>query len=264
MKRSTKDPAWVGKPVVDANGQPVGRVQSVVEGEDGWPRFALVDRGLASDTGAETVVTPVERATLGRRELRLPYTARTVEAGPTLGPDERKLDDELASRALGHFEGRRPEGASLADAPDAMVVHEEEATTAVETVAAHRAVARKVVLEEERTITVRLRREDVRVERVPLEDAQREPLAERKARRFFEEHDEGAAEWVLYGEEPVVLTQVVPVERVRLAKEVVTEEERVAVDLAREQVQVEVEPAGADAQPAVHADDDVPVVERRG
>ena len=76
-------------------------------------------------------------------------------------------------------------------------------------------------------------REEVRVEREPITDANRGDALSGAA-ITEEEH-----EVVLHAERPVVTTEAVPVERVRLGTETVTEQETVTGEVRKEQIEVD-------------------------
>ena len=79
----------------------------------------------------------------------------------------------------------------------------------------------------------RERREEVRVEREPITDANRDAALD-GPELSEEEH-----EVTLYSEEPVVEKRVVPKERVRLDKDRVTDERDVSADVRKEQIDTE-------------------------
>ena len=79
---------------------------------------------------------------------------------------------------------------------------------------------KKYIVEDEVTKTVPVRREEVRIEREPITDANRGDALDGPA-ISEEEH-----EVVLHAEEPVVEKRAVPQERVRLEKDRSTEEQR--------------------------------------
>jgi uncharacterized protein (TIGR02271 family) len=91
----------------------------------------------------------------------------------------------------------------------------------------------KYVVEEEVTETVPVRREEVRIEREPITDANRGDAVDGPA-ISEQEH-----EVVLQSEEAVVDKQAVPKERVRLEKDVTTEEETVSDTVRKEQIDVD-------------------------
>jgi stress response protein YsnF len=133
---------------------------------------------------------------------------------------------------------------------------------------------RRRVVTEIRSVEVELRREELVVEREPVGDDARpaaapapEPTGTRASgsgeftaglppgveRRPVELGDPAghrpsgsAAEpivLVLHAEEPVVTTRVVPLERVRVVKELITDQRPVTIDLRRERIEVERTPA---------------------
>jgi uncharacterized protein (TIGR02271 family) len=92
---------------------------------------------------------------------------------------------------------------------------------------------RKYVVEDEVTKTVPVRREEVRVEREPITDANVDDALDGPA-ISEEEH-----EVVLHEEEVVVDKRAVPKERVRLEKDAVTEEETVSETVRKEEIDVD-------------------------
>ncbi|MGR6966258.1 DUF2382 domain-containing protein [Geodermatophilus sp. URMC 61] len=96
-----------------------------------------------------------------------------------------------------------------------------------------RARLRKYVVTENVTETVPVSREEVRVEREPITDANVGQALDGPA-ISEEEH-----EVTLHAERPVVDKEAVPVERVRLDKETVTDQERVSADVRKEEIEVD-------------------------
>ena len=92
---------------------------------------------------------------------------------------------------------------------------------------------RKYVVTEEVQQTVPVRREEVRVEREPITDANVDQ-ATTGPEISEEEH-----EVVLHQEEPVVEKRAVPKERVRLDKDTITEEEQISEEVRKEQIDVD-------------------------
>ena len=113
---------------------------------------------------------------------------------------------------------------------DAMTRSEERVRAGTETREAGRARLRKYVTTEQQQVTVPVTREEVRVEREPITDQNRD------AALSGPELSEEEHEVVLTEERPVVTTEAVPVERVRLAKDEVKGEETVNVDIRKEQI----------------------------
>ena len=114
-----------------------------------------------------------------------------------------------------------------------MTRSEEELHVGTERREAGRARLRKYVETENVQETVPVRHEQVRVEREPITDANRD-AALSGAEISEEEH-----EVTLYEEEPVVEKRTVPKERVRLDKDVSTDEETVSEEVRRERIEAE-------------------------
>jgi stress response protein YsnF len=119
--------------------------------------------------------------------------------------------------------------------PDrAMTRAEEQLNVGVQVRPTTRAVLRKYIVTEEVTRTFTIRHEEVRLEQIPVDDV--EITASASAAFEPEEY-----EVVLHEERPVISTEVVPVERVRLRKEVVTEYVAVGDQLRMERIDLDVD-----------------------
>jgi stress response protein YsnF len=96
-------------------------------------------------------------------------------------------------------------------------------------------------------ITVPIRREEIRVEHVPVDAPDAGPgeslVADDRAGEGSAAQSGLPGEIVLHTERPVVTVEVVPTERVRLRTEVVQGEERVSDQVQRERIAVEQSPA---------------------
>ncbi|MFF1973393.1 DUF2382 domain-containing protein [Streptomyces sp. NPDC058204] len=115
----------------------------------------------------------------------------------------------------------------------AMTRSEEQMHVGVERREAGRARLRKYVVTEEVQRTVPVRHEEVRVEREPITEANRD------AALSGPEITEAEHEVTLHEERPVVETETVPVERVRLATEEHVEEETVRGEVRKERIETE-------------------------
>ena len=145
-----------------------------------------------------------------------------------------------------------------------MTRSEERLVVDTELVATTRARLVKYVVTEEVQITVPIRREEIRIEEVPLDapdagpgesllPADHLPGGEHSATGEYAtgSYDTGGYqvagglpdEIVLHTERPVVSVEVVPVERVRLRTETVEGQERVTEQVQREQIVVDETPA---------------------
>jgi len=154
------------------------------------------------------------------------YQSATTGTGTTEG-----YADTRAQGAEGYAD-TRAEGydTSGPTTDDAMTRSEERVRTGTEQVQAGKARLRKYVTTEQQQVTVPVTREEVRVEREPITDANR-GQAMSGPDLSEEEH-----EVVLNEERPVVATEAVPVERVRLAKDQIQDEQTVNVDVRKEEI----------------------------
>ena len=143
--------------------------------------------------------------------------------------DEGYAEDAGRERATGTV-GRDTSGPTT---DEAMTVSEERLRVGTEQVETGRARLRKYVVTENVTQTVPVSREEVRVEREPITDANRDEAYDGPA-ISEEEH-----EVVLHAERPVVDKDVEAVERVRLNTETVTGEEQVSDELRKERVETD-------------------------
>jgi stress response protein YsnF len=125
-----------------------------------------------------------------------------------------------------------------------MTRSEERLVVGTNVVEIGRARLRKHVVTEEVQLTVLVRREELRLEREPL-PAHEQFLVE-DPDVFGTDEDFGTAEGgvifevTLHEERPVVTTEIVAVERVRLGKQTVTEQQTVGGEVRKERIDVEV------------------------
>ncbi len=111
---------------------------------------------------------------------------------------------------------------------DAMTRSEEQMHVGVERTEAGRVRLRKYVVTEEVQQTIPVSHEEVRIEREPITDANRDEALSGP------EITEAEHEVILHEERPVVETRTVPVERVSLKADEVTEEQTVSGEVRKE------------------------------
>ncbi len=185
--------------------------------------------GLGSGQGAMTDTTvDVDRDTTVT-DTTTTGTAGMAGVAGTSGRTDRDGDgvyDDVAGGAV----GRDTSGPTT---DEAMTRSEERLNVGTRSEEVGRARLRKYVVTENVTETVPVSREEVRVEREPITDANVGQAMDGPA-ISEEEH-----EVTLHAERPVVEKEAVPVERVRLDKETVTEQERVAADVRKEEIEVD-------------------------
>lgn len=178
------------------------------------------------DRGARTY-TEARSGTAGDVDLQgdADLNAGTPTAGIGAGRDTYDRD-ETARGTVGH-----DTSGPITD--DAMTRSEEQLHVGKEREATGRARLRKYVTTENVTKTIPVEREEVRIEREPITDGNRGAAFDGPA-ISEEEH-----EVVLHEERPVVEKEAVPVERVRLDKEVVRDDVTVNEEVRKENIETD-------------------------
>jgi uncharacterized protein (TIGR02271 family) len=136
-------------------------------------------------------------------------------------------------RATGDVRGTVGHDTSGPTTDDAMTRSEERLHVGTEREATGRARLRKYVTTENVTKTVPVQREEVRIEREPITDANR-GAAMSGPDISDEEH-----EVTLHEERPVIEKETVPVERVRLDKDTVTDQVTVDEEVRKERIETD-------------------------
>jgi uncharacterized protein (TIGR02271 family) len=151
--------------------------------------------------------------------------AEVAVAAGAVGDAGGGEDDQAAEAGSGPMGG--PSG------DQELTRSEEELSVGTERVGRGRAGVRKRVVTDQVDRTVPVEREELRVEREPIAEGDREGgTADAEL-----SGDERTVE--LHEERPVVEKRVVPRERVRVGKDVVTDEERVSEEVRREEIDVD-------------------------
>ena len=156
-----------------------------------------------------------------------------------------QLRDGVRSRGLPDAERMdRPQLIqALTGTDDAMTRSEEQLVVSTELWETGRARLRKFVITEEVQITVPVRREGIRLERVPIGETDQRPVEDPDVfgpAEVFGGKDGGVVfEITLHEERPVVMTEIVPVERVRLTKVVETDDQVISSDLRKERIEAD-------------------------
>ena len=249
---------WQGRTLVDRDGDRIGTLESIyVDDETGQPDWALVNTGLF---GTKSTFVPLAQASEAGGDVQVPYTKQQVKDAPRIdadqhlseaeeqqlwrhyGLDYQPADDTAAyrqSRDTAYEEAAAGTGGqdTAQAAPDeAMTRSEEELRVGTAQRERGRVRLRKYVTTEQQQVTVPVSREEVRVEREPITDANV------GAATSGPDISEAEHEVTLREEEPVVEKRVVPRERVRLDTETVTEEREVGAEVRKEQIDVDSDP----------------------
>ncbi|MGY1630784.1 DUF2382 domain-containing protein [Geodermatophilus sp. SYSU D01186] len=192
----------------------------------------------------------------GRTDTRTESTTGMATTGMTdRDRDLTDRDRDLTGTDAGHARhtDTRPAVGRDTSGPttdNAMTRSEERLDVGTRREEVGRARLRKYVVTENQTETVPVSREEVRVEREPITDANIGNAMDGPA-ISEEEH-----EVTLHAERPVVEKQAVPVERVRLDKETVTDTETVNADVRKERIDVDGGTAGTGVRDDVTGRDD--------
>lgn len=226
-----------GGNVLDFEGGKVGSVGEIyVDDRTGNPSWVTVNTGLF---GSKESFAPLDGAMLEGDDVRVGYTKATIKDAPQVAPDAHLSEQEEAElyRYYGITDGDYDPDRGAVDhdtsgptTDDAMTRSEEQLHVGTERQETGRARLHKFVVTENVTETVPVKREEVRVEREPITEANRGD-AVRGPNLSEEEH-----EVVLHEERPVVEKETVPVERVRLNKDTVAEDQAVNEEVRKEQI----------------------------
>ncbi|WP_249998885.1 PRC and DUF2382 domain-containing protein [Actinoplanes sp. M2I2] len=170
----------------------------------------------------------------GRQTIR--DTADGIDVSRTSGGTVRDGDRGDTS-GRGTFRDDDRGDTSGPNTDDAMTRSEERLVAGTRTEQAGKARLRKYVVTEQQQVSVPVTREEATLRREPITDANVGQALDGP------EISEEEHEVTLHAERPVVETEAVPVERVRLDKETVTDEETVSGEVRKEQIEFD----GADA-----------------
>jgi uncharacterized protein (TIGR02271 family) len=261
----------VDRDVYGSDGSKIGAARQVyVDDETGRPEWVTVRTGLF---GTSESFVPLADATVSGDRVVVPYEKSFVKDAPNLREDghltpeqERELyayygrsDDSDRRSAAGGRRDRQTTAAAREDrhtagvgrdddvaadttvgrdtsgptTDDAMTVSEEQLRVGTERREAGRVRLRKYVVTENVTQTVPVQREEVRIEREPISDAN---VADATSGPSISEEEH---EVVLHEERPVVETETVPVERIRVGTETTTDQETVNEEVRKERVEVD-------------------------
>lgn len=267
MPEMTDAYQWHARTMIGSDGQKIGKVSEIYEDpETGKPEWATVNTGLF---GSKSNFVPLAGAVPDGEDVRAQVTKEQVKGAPGVENDGELSEQEECRlfeyygvpytsagsttaqgapragngtgtdpdvSAAGYDESRTGgpgQDVSGPNTDEAMTRSEEELRVGTQQREAGRARLRKYVVTEQVQQTVPVRREEVRVEREPITDANRDQALS-GADISEEDH-----EVVLHEEEPVVEKRAVPKERVRLDTETITEEREISEEVRKERIEGE-------------------------
>ena len=244
-----------GSPVRGSDGEKLGKIDAIYfDNDTDAPEWAAVKSGLF---GGHVTLVPLAQASWNGDTLTVPFDKAALKAAPHHDPDAAiSADDEdelyrhygittgrsiTAADVPGSGERRDLTGAPGVQGRDtsgpttdsAMTRSEEQLRVGTETREAGRARLRKHVVTEHQQVTVPVSREEVTLEREPITEANRGDAYNGPA-ISEEEH-----EVTLHAQRPVVGTEAVAVERVKLGTETVTETQTVGGEVRKEQIELD-------------------------
>jgi uncharacterized protein (TIGR02271 family) len=255
----------IGQDVYDASGEKIGSAAEVyLDDETGQPEWVTVRTGLF---GTKESFVPIRNADLTDDGVRVPVSKTQVKDAPKIDTDGHLSPQEeqelyryygmgtgtdtgmTTGMTTGMADtGRTDVGRADTDlnthgtvghdtsgptTDNAMTRSEERLNVGTRSEEVGRARLRKYVVTENVTESVPVSREEVRIEREPITDANIGNAMDGPA-ISEEEH-----EVTLHAERPVVEKEAVPVERVRLDKDTVTEQATVTEGLRKEEIEVD-------------------------
>jgi uncharacterized protein (TIGR02271 family) len=240
-----------GADVYDTAGDKVGSVGQVyLDNENGDPEWVTVKTGLF---GTKETFVPLQGADVSGDRVTVTYGKQQIKDAPQIDADgalspaeENQLytyyglggtggqyDTEYQSGTTTDtgYQDSTATGTGVSGGEDAMTRSEERLVTGTRAEEAGKARLRKHVVTEQQQVTVPVAHEEVRLEREPITEANRGDATSGP------EITEAEHEVTLHAERPVVDTETVPVERVRLGKETVRDEESVTGEVRKEQIE---------------------------
>ena len=229
---------WRGMDVHGEGEENIGEIVDVYLDEGtGEPAWLAVKTGMF---GSKVNFVPIARAVRDEDHIDVPFTKDTVKDAPNVEADgelsageERRLY-EYYGVAWGDFSHEAPADRDRPTGRDEQMTRsEEEMVVGTRREETGRARLRKYVVTEDVQATVPVSREEVRVEREPITEADRV----REGSTLGEDQQEVT----LHAEEPVVEKRVVPKERVRLEKDRHVEEETVSGEVRKEQIEADLD-----------------------
>jgi uncharacterized protein (TIGR02271 family) len=239
---------WRGRNAVDSDGDKIGTIDEIyMDTETGKPEWLAVKTGLL---GSKVSFIPIAEASDAGGDVRVPYDKQQVKDAPNAEADGELSQEEEAGlyrhygldysetrsdSGLPEGQGREPVGRDTSGptTDDAMTRSEEELRVGTTQRERGRARLRKYVVTEQVQQTVPVQREEVRIEREPITDANVDQ-ATSGPEISEEEH-----EVTLHEEEVVTEKRAVPKERVRMSKDAVTEERTVSEEVRKEQIETD-------------------------
>ena len=262
----------LGREVYGSDGTKIGKAGQVfLDDVTGKPEWVTVHTGLF---GTKESFVPIASATLAEGGLQVPFDKDLVKGAPQVDAEGGHLSVEEEAELFRYYgmdygNAQSTPGMTTDETPvydqakdrgdrdgdgvyddvkgktvgqdtsgmttdEAMTRSEEQLKVGTEKVEAGKARLRKYVVTEQQTVTVPVTREEVRLEREPITEADQATMAKAMDGPAISEEEH---EVVLHEEQVVVAKEAVPVERVKLGVETVTEDKKVTEEVRKEQIE---------------------------
>ncbi len=247
---------WQGLSVATASGQRVGKVKDVWLSQlDRRPEWLVLSGG----PGRRARWIPVEGSRQIGDTLQTPFALDQILAAPRLTPRRGDIDTGEAGTLRLHYglkpprrgaakgrsagtsgtsgePGRPGRSAAKKQPDDAMTPSEEQRRLRRSVRPGERVRLVKQVVVEDVQLPVKLRREELVLERAPLPPGSAPDM---EMDGELRDGHEPVGELILYEEQVVITKRVMPKERVRLVKTTVTEEQHIKEQIRKEKIQAE-------------------------
>ncbi len=251
-----------GTDVYTTDGDKIGSAGQVyLDDQSGAPEWVTVKTGLF---GTKESFVPLDKATLNGDRIQVPFSKGQVKDAPQIDADadlSPAEEDKLYTYyGLASTDGRLTDGdrtvagdatarntgtdtyrdtedtghdTSGPTTDNAMTRSEERLVAGTRSEQVGKARLRKYVVTEQQQVSVPVSHEEATLQREPITDAN---IGDALDGPDISEEEH---EVTLRAERPVVETEAVPVERVRLGKETVTDQQNVTGEVRKEQIELE-------------------------
>jgi uncharacterized protein (TIGR02271 family) len=231
----------MGLTATDEHGDKIGKVEQVyLNDQTNAPEWVTISTGLF---GKKESFAPLRNANFTDDKITLAVSKDAVKDAPQI-TDDGHLDETEQAELYRYYAAQLSGNTQYADrvtddktgnagtTDEAITRSEERMHVGTERVETGRARLVKYIVTENVTKTIPVSHEEVRLEREIITDANRgEALT-------GSDISEAEYEVTLHAERPVVSTETVPVERVKLSTETVTDTQEVAGTVRKEQVEM--------------------------
>ena len=186
MENAGEVRSWYGRDLIDRDGQVIGRIaEAFLDDETREPKWAVVE---ASERTEEPAFVPLTGAVVEAQGVRVPVARTRALSSPPVRVVKGRISPEQENILLGHYAaaapmrpaperghvGGRVDAGTVDDLPS-VVRSEEELSVEKKLVPRERVRLVKRVVTETVTKTFEVRREELHIEREPLDDVRSRP-----------------------------------------------------------------------------------------